>query len=74
MWLAETSKTEQKTLIAAFAGYGVDAFDYMIYTFIIATLTAEWGMTNDQAGLIASGALVTSASYPCWEPAATCWS
>ncbi len=61
MWLKETNKDERRTLIAAFAGYGVDAFDYMIYTFIIPTLITVWGMTKAQAGYIATGTLLTSA-------------
>lgn len=61
MWLKETNQEERKTLLAAFLGYGVDAFDYMIYTFMIPTLIALWGMTKAQAGYIATGALVTSA-------------
>lgn len=61
MWISETTKNEKKTLVAAFAGYGVDAFDYMIYTFIIPTLMAAWAMTKVEAGYIATGALVTSA-------------
>lgn len=61
MWLRETSPNERKTLVAAFAGYGVDAFDYMIYTFLIPTLIIAWGMTKAEAGYIATGALITSA-------------
>src|SRR5574337_815002 len=61
MWLNETNPQERKTLVAAFAGYGVDAFDYMIYTFMIPTLIAIWGMTKAEAGYIATGALITSA-------------
>ncbi|BAL25791.1 MFS transporter [Azoarcus sp. KH32C] len=61
MWISETSKNERKTLIAAFAGYGVDAFDYMIYTFLIPTLMAAWSMSKVEAGYIATGALITSA-------------
>src|SRR5574337_545764 len=61
MWLNETNPQERKTLVAAFAGYGVDAFDYMIYTFMIPTLIAIWGMTKVEAGYIATGALITSA-------------
>ncbi|CAM5785438.1 MAG: MFS transporter [Burkholderiales bacterium] len=61
MWLKETNPEERKTLLAAFLGYGVDAFDYMIYTFMIPTLIALWGMTKAQAGYIATGALITSA-------------
>jgi MFS family permease len=61
MWIRETSNDEQKTLAAAFAGYGIDAFDYMIYTMLIPTLIAVWGMTKAQAGYIATASLLTSA-------------
>lgn len=61
MWLRETSPAERKTLTAAFAGYGIDAFDYMIYTFMIPTFIAIWGMSKAEAGYIATGALITSA-------------
>ena len=61
MRLQETKPQERRTLGAAFAGYGVDAFDYMIYTFMIPTLILVWGMTKTEAGYIATGALVTSA-------------
>jgi hypothetical protein len=40
MWLKQTTVPERRALLAAFAGYGVDGFDTMIYTFIIATLLA----------------------------------
>ena len=54
MWIRETDPRERRTLIAAFAGWGVDAFDTMIYTLLISTLLAAWGMTKTQAGLIFS--------------------
>ncbi|WP_439685412.1 Sugar phosphate permease [Cupriavidus oxalaticus] len=61
MWLKETTGEERKTLFAAFVGYGVDAFDYMIYTFMIPTFILVWGMTKAEAGYIATGALISSA-------------
>ena len=61
MWLDETSDNERKTLAAAFAGYAVDAFDYMVYTFVIPTLMREWGMSQWEAGVIATASLITSA-------------
>jgi MFS family permease len=61
MWLKDTKPAERRALVAAFAGYGVDAFDYMIYTFMIPTFILVWGMTKVQAGYIATGALITSA-------------
>ena len=61
MWLQDTSSRERRTLLAGFLGYGLDGFDFMIYTFIIPTLLAAWSMTRAEAGYIATGALLTSA-------------
>jgi MFS family permease len=60
MWLTATSQNERRALLAAYAGYGLDGFDFMVYTFIIPTLITLWGLSNAQAGYIASAALVTS--------------
>ena len=49
MWLRDTNTEERRVLTAAFAGYGVDAFDYMVYTFMISTLTLVWGLTKTEA-------------------------
>jgi MFS family permease len=61
VWLQETSPRERHTLVAAGLGYGLDGFDFMIYTFIIPTLLAVWHMSKAQAGYIATGSLITSA-------------
>lgn len=61
MWLRDTSPDERRILTASFAGYGIDAFDYMVYTFMISTLATVWGLTKVEAGNIATAALVTSA-------------
>lgn len=60
-WLSETDRQERTALTAAFGGYAVDAFDYMIYTFIIPTLIAAWSMSKGEAGLIATASLLSSA-------------
>jgi len=60
-WIRGLSEPEKKTLIAAYGGWSVDAFDFMIYTFVIPTLIAAWGMSKGQAGLIATSALLMSA-------------
>lgn len=62
MWLHETTLRERRVLIAGFFGYGLDGFDFMIYTFVIPTLLATWKMSNTEAGYIATGALITSAA------------
>src|SRR5258708_26645208 len=60
-WIRELSGQEKRTLIAAYGGWSVDAFDFMIYTFVIPTLMAAWGMSKGQAGLIATSSLLMSA-------------
>lgn len=60
-WLAEISTGERKTLIAAIGGWMLDAMDVQIYSFVIPTLIAIWGITKAQAGAIGTGALVSSA-------------
>ena len=59
-WLFNTSIGERRTLVASYLGYGLDGFDLMIYSFIIPTLSALWHMSNEQAGYIATAALITS--------------
>jgi MFS family permease len=61
IWLNTTNKQERVALAATFLGFAVDAFDFMIYTFIIPTLIAAWSMSKGQAGMIATGALLSSA-------------
>jgi MFS family permease len=60
-WLRETDGQERTALTAAFGGYAVDAFDYMVYTFVIPTLIAAWHMSNAEAGWIATASLLSSA-------------
>ncbi|OXH84201.1 MFS transporter, partial [Burkholderia multivorans] len=60
-WFRELSSRERRTLYAGFGGYAVDAFDFMIYSFLIPTLIATWGMTKSEAGMIATSSLISSA-------------
>jgi MFS family permease len=61
MWLSLTTPRERRTLLAGFLGYGLDGFDFMIYTFLIPTLLVVFRMSNAQAGYIAAAALAASA-------------
>src|SRR5258708_35798247 len=61
MWLQTTTASERRVLLATYAGYGLDGFDFMIYSFVIPSLLTLWGMSKAEAGYIASGALITSA-------------
>jgi MFS family permease len=60
-WFRDLTGPERRTFFAAFAGWSVDALDYMVYTFVIPTLIGAWGMSKGQAGLIATAALILSA-------------
>ncbi|MFX1673461.1 MFS transporter [Paraburkholderia sp. A2WS-5] len=60
-WFRELNERERRTLYAGFGGYAVDAFDFMIYSFLIPTLIAAWGMTKSEAGMIATSSLISSA-------------
>ncbi len=55
------SLRERRALYAGFGGYAVDAFDFMIYPFLIPTLISSLGMSQGEAGMIATGSLVSSA-------------
>ena len=57
-WFTELSTRERRTLYAGFGGYAVDAFDFMIYSFLIPTLIATWGMSKSEAGMIATSSLI----------------
>jgi MFS family permease len=59
-WLAELSKSQRSAIVGASAGWAVDGFDFVLYSFIMPTLIVAWGMTRSEAGLIATGALLTS--------------
>jgi hypothetical protein len=47
-WFTELTTRERRTLYAGFGGYAVDAFDFMIYSFLIPTLIVAWGMRKSR--------------------------
>jgi MFS family permease len=60
-WYRKLSVAERSTFWACFGGWALDAFDVQIYSFVIPALIALWHITNAQAGLLATSALVISA-------------
>lgn len=50
-WFSDLNQTERKTFIAAFGGWALDALDFMVFTFVIATLMALWQIDAGQAGM-----------------------
>jgi MFS family permease len=60
-WFSQLSRAERRTLYAGFCGCAIDAFDLMIYSFLIPILMAAWGMSKNEAGMIATSSLIASA-------------
>lgn len=60
-WFQEMTPPERRTFWACFSGWALDAMDVQIYSFVIPTLIAIWGLTAGQAGQIATVTLLCSA-------------
>jgi MFS family permease len=60
-WLSEVSPAGRRALVAAFAGWTLDAMDFVVYLLAIPALRAEFSLDARQAGLLASVALLSSA-------------
>lgn len=61
LWLRKMNTTERKTFVSAFGGWAIDAFDFMIFTFVISTLMNLWQISKAEAGLLGTVTLVFSA-------------
>src|SRR6516165_12231536 len=59
-WFKELSPGERKGFYGAFLGHAVDVFDFLIYSFLISTLIAQWHMSPAMAGGIVTWTLVSS--------------
>lgn len=60
-WYRELNKKERSAFIAAFGGWAVDALDYMVFTFVIATIMTLWDVDKGQAGSLGTITLLSSA-------------
>lgn len=59
-WFARMSARERKTFWACFLGWALDAMDVQIYAVVMPTLIAVWHLTQAQAGMLATSALLVS--------------
>ncbi len=59
-WFRTLTSQERKAFYGAFLGHAVDVFDFMIYSFLISTLIALWGMDKAVAGSIVTYTLLAS--------------
>lgn len=60
-WLLQLTRQERSTLVATFGGWALDGMDVMVYSFVIPSLIAAWHITQTQAGLLGTAALLISA-------------
>jgi MFS family permease len=60
-WYRDLGAAERRTFWACFLGWALDALDVQLYSFAVPALIAVWHITNAQAGLLATSALVISA-------------
>lgn len=60
-WPRETTPAQRKALIAAGLGWMLDGMDVMLYSFVLAHLTQNFGMSKGLAGFLNSLTLIASA-------------
>ncbi len=60
-WYRDLKTAERRTFWACFGGWALDALDVQIYSFVVPALIALWHISNAQAGLLATSALMISA-------------
>src|ERR1700749_599156 len=59
-WVRELTAKERRTMGACFGGWSLDAFDVQMYSFVIPTVIALWGLSRGEAGLIGTVTLLIS--------------
>jgi hypothetical protein len=59
-WFGDLNAKERRTMGACFGGWALDAFDVQMYSFVIPTLIALWGLSRGEAGLIGTVTLLIS--------------
>jgi MFS family permease len=64
-WARDLTARERRAMGACFGGWALDAFDVQMYSFVIPTVIALWGLSRGEAGLIGTVALLVS-SFGGW--------
>ncbi len=60
-WISTLTSKERSAFGACVGGWALDAMDVQMYSFVIPTLIATWGITRAQAGVLGTAALLASA-------------
>jgi MFS family permease len=59
-WFSSLKARERRTFWACFTGWALDAMDVQLYAVVIPTLIAVWGMSQAEAGVLGTAALLSS--------------
>jgi MFS family permease len=64
-WLRDLNSHERRTMLACWAGWTLDGFDQQLYSYVVPTVIAVWGISTGAAGTIGTVTLLTS-SFGGW--------
>src|SRR5882724_3124290 len=64
-WLRDLTSQERRTMLACWGGWTLDGFDQQLYSYVVPTVIAVWGMSTGAAGTIGTVTVVTS-SFGGW--------
>ena len=59
-WFTSMNVREKRTFWACFTGWALDAMDVQLYAVVMPTLIAVWGMSQAEAGILGTTALLFS--------------
>src|ERR1700719_1137288 len=51
-WLRDLTSRERRTMLACWGGWTLDGFDQQLYSYVVPTVIAVWGMSTGAAGTI----------------------
>jgi MFS family permease len=64
-WLRDLTSRERRTMLACWGGWTLDGFDQNLYSYVVPTVIAVWGISTGAAGTIGTVTVVTS-SFGGW--------
>lgn len=60
-WYKSSDRKQKRTFWACYSGWALDTYDVQVFSFLLPTLIAVWGLTKAEAGMIGTAALFSSA-------------